>query len=106
LLGAIEAMNLIDEKERALSSFAPPACRVESFLEIGNARKDCRHLLEDKAGFAGKKPRDGRLAGARRAPQDDGWDPAGAQQPGQYAIRPGDVILTDHIGELGGPQYV
>jgi len=39
LLGAIEAMDLVDEQQRAASREAPAARRLENLLEVGDAGK-------------------------------------------------------------------
>jgi hypothetical protein len=63
-------------------------------------------LLEVEPGFAGEEARHGGLTGARWAPEDQGAERAGAQKPGQRAVRANKVILPDDLGERGGPQPV
>ena len=82
------------------------ARHLEGLLEIGDAGEDRRHLLEDEAGGAGEQPRDRRLAGARRPPEDDRRHAPGRDHAGQDAFGTGEMVLPDDVGELLRPQAV
>ena len=53
-----------------LPGLPPRARRVEHLLQIGDAGKHRRELLEMQFGRLGQQPRHGGLAGARRPPED------------------------------------
>ncbi len=48
LLGAVEAMDLVDEKQGLATVGAAQLGRLEDFLQIGNAGKHRRYLLESR----------------------------------------------------------
>ena len=52
LLGAVEAMHLVDEQQRALPALAAGARLLEDFFQVGDAGEDRRDLLEMQVGFA------------------------------------------------------
>ncbi len=68
LLAAVEAVDFVDEQQRALPDLAALARGLEGLLQIGDAGKHRRQLLEMKLESVREKPRDGGLAGARRSP--------------------------------------
>src|SRR5215469_16008840 len=70
LLRAVEPVDLIDEKDRALSETAPVASLLEDLPQILHARENRRKLLKMKPRTARHEPRDRRLACAGRAPED------------------------------------
>ena len=71
LLAAIEAVDFVDEEQRALPRLAAHARGIERLLQIGDAGKYRRQLLEMKLEGVAEKPRDRRFAGSGRSPQDD-----------------------------------
>ncbi len=106
LLGAVEAMDLVDEKQRLAAVLPAQPRRLEHLLQVGDARKDRRYLLEGELRLAGKQPRDRRLAGAGRSPEDHRAERARADQPRQRAILAGQVLLADNLGEVLRAQPV
>ena len=70
LLRAVEAVDLVDEQQRALAGLAPALGAVEGLAQVLHAREDGRELLEGELGLVRQQPRHRGLAGARRAPQD------------------------------------
>jgi hypothetical protein len=50
--GFVEAVNFIDEEQRAPALFAADARSLENLSSDRRHRKNRRHLLEDEAGFA------------------------------------------------------
>ncbi len=70
LLRAVEAVDLVDEQQRAASLLAPRLGRVEHLAQIGDAGMDGRELLEMEIGDFGQQSRHGGLTGARRSPED------------------------------------
>ena len=87
-LGPVEAVDLVDEEQRALPGLPPGARRLEHLLEVGDAGEDRRYLLEMEVGLARQKPRHGRLAGAGRPPEDQRAERAGGEHAGECAVGP------------------
>ena len=106
LLGPVEAVDLVDEEQRALPRLAPAARLLEHLLEVGDAGEDGRDLLEAEVGLARQQPRNRGLAGARRPPEDERAERAGVEHPGERAVRPQQVVLADDVGERLRPQPV
>ncbi len=106
LLGAVEAMDLVDEQQRPLPDLAPRARGVEHLLEVGDAGKNRRDLLELQFGGVRQEPRDRRLAGAGRPPEDERAERTRLQHAGERAVAPEQVILADDLAELARPQFV
>ena len=61
---------------------APAARRLEDLLEVGDAGEDRRDLLEMELGLVREEPRDGGLAGAGRAPEDERAEGAARRSAG------------------------
>src|SRR6516225_615760 len=106
LLCTIEPVHLVDEQQRAPARLTPRARRIECFLQVGDAGKHRRKLLEMQIGRVGQKPRHGGLAGARRAPEDQRAERAGLQHARKRAVSSQDVILTDDLGERARTQPI
>ncbi len=106
LLRPVETVDLVDEEQRSLAGFAPPARRLEHFLQVGDAGEDRRNLLELEVGFLGEQPRDGGLAGPRRPPEDQRAERAGTEHPCQRAVLAEQMVLPDHFRQLLRPQPV
>src|SRR6185312_11593780 len=106
LLRAVESVHLVDEQQRALAHFAPGARRVEHLLEVGDAGKHGRNLLEMQFGGVRQQPRHGGLAGAGRSPEHQRAQRARLQHARQRAIGTEDVILSDDIGERARTEPV
>src|SRR5258705_1233584 len=70
LLGAIEAMDLVDEKQRPLADLTTRLGPVERLAQILHAREDGRELLELEPRLVGQQAGDAGLAGPRRPPHD------------------------------------
>ena len=76
LLRAVEAVDLVDEQQRALAGLAPALGAVEGLAQVLHAREDGRELLEGEVGLVRQQARHRGLAGARRPPQDHALQPA------------------------------
>ena len=59
LLGAVEAMDLVDEQQRALAGTTAARGVLEDPLEVGDAREDGGNLREEEIGLFGDEARDG-----------------------------------------------
>jgi hypothetical protein len=77
---------------------------VEHPAQIGDAGEDGADLLEMQARFGGDQARDGRLADARRPPQDR-RDRA-ARELGQRTLGAEQVRLADDLGQRRRAQAV
>src|SRR5215831_14882881 len=99
-------MNLVDEKKRPLPRLTPRAGGVEHLLEIGDAGKNRRDLLEMQIGRLRQQPRNRGLAGAGRAPKDQRAQGSRLEQARKRAIRPEQMILAHHVTELRRPQLI
>mgnify|MGYP001159731230 CR=1 FL=1 len=106
LLRPVEAMNLIHEEQRlrALARMVPG--RRKHLLEVGDARKHRRDRLEPHAHRVGEQARYRRLAGTRRSPEDDGGQASGRDHAADRAVRSGQMLLPDDIGQCARAQPV
>ena len=86
LLAAVEAVDLVDEQQRAASLLAARLGGVEHLAQVGHAGMNGRELLEMKIGEIGEQPRHGGLARARRSPEDHRGEPAGLDHARQHAL--------------------
>jgi hypothetical protein len=106
LLRTVEAVHLVDEQQRPLPGLAPRARRFECFLQVGDAGEHRGKLLEMQRGRIREQPRDRRLAGAGRSPENQRAERARLQHAGERAVAPEQMILPDHFGEPGRTQLV
>jgi hypothetical protein len=106
LLGAVEAVDLVDEEQGALASGAAHARLLEGLLQVGDAGEDRRQLLEFIAGLLGQQAGDGGLAGAGRAPQDHRGQPLGLSHPADGPVGTQEVILAHDLVQLLRTQAV
>ena len=106
LLGAVEAVDLIDEQQRALPCPPPPRRLVERTLQVGDAGEHRRKLHEMQPRAGGEQPRDGGLAAARRAPEDQRGERPALQHPGERAVGAEQMVLPDHLIERARPQPI
>ena len=106
LLGAVEAVDLVDEQERALPDLAAASSSGEDLAQVGHPGEGRRDLLEDQAGAVGQESGDRRLAAARRAPQDDGGQAARGDHAAQRGAGGEQLVLADDIVERSWAQPV
>ena len=106
LLRTVEAVNLVHEQQRALAGLRSLVGSREGFLEIGHAAEHGADAFEAHAHAVGQQPCDGGLARTRRAPQDHARQAPGGDHPADRALGTGQVILSDHFAERGGPQAI
>ena len=100
LLGAVEAMDLVDEQQRALPSARRwRAPRRTPCLQVGDAGEHRRQRLEVQADRVGEQPRDGGLAAARRAPQDQRGERPRASIRAERAVGAEQMVLADDLVE-------
>ena len=106
LLGAVEAVDLVDEQQRALARVAPGAGGVEHPAQVGHAGEHRGNLLEHQPAHIGQQAGDGGLAGARRAPEHQRGQLAGRHHAAERAVRTQQVVLAHHVGQPFGSQPV
>jgi hypothetical protein len=106
LLGTVEAVDLVDEQQRALADVAARPRPVEGFAQILHAGEDGRKLLELELGLAGEQPCEGGLAGPRRPPEDHADKLAAPEHAREGTARPQQVVLPDHIRKPLGAKAI
>ena len=99
LLGAVEAVDLVDEEQRRLASEAASARGLERLLQVRDAREHRRQLLELVACLLGQQPRDRGLARPGRTPEDHRGQPVRVGHAADRAVRPQQVVLPHHLVE-------
>jgi hypothetical protein len=106
LLRAIEAVDLVDEEQRALAQPGMVTRLGENLLEVGDARENRRDRRKAQPDGLGEQPRDRGFAGARRPPEDHGRQPARRDHPTNRALRAGEMVLADHLIQRARAQPV
>ena len=106
LLGAVEAVDLIDEQQGALPRRPPHPRRLERLLQVGDSGKDRADRLVFIARRLGQQPGDGGLAGAGRPPQDHRAQPPRLDHPADRPARPQQMILPHHLVQRARAQTV
>ena len=100
LLRLVEAVDLVDEQDRAAARAAARLFRFRHDLaDLLDARQHGAERDEVRARRAGDHPRQRRLAGARRAPQDDRSQPVVLDRLAQRPSRPEQRLLADDLVE-------
>ena len=100
LLRPVEAVDLVDEEQRALPHLAALARAVEHLAQIGDAGEHRRERLESEIGARrASKPRDRRLAAARRPPQDHRGELPRADHAADRSFGTEQVVLPDDFAE-------
>ena len=105
LLGAVEAVHLVEEQDRApaLLAHAGPG-PLGDLAHVLDAGGDRRQRLERLAGRAGDQAGDRGLAGAGRAPEHHRRQAVGLDQHPQRTAGPEQLLLADHLVEAARPQ--
>jgi hypothetical protein len=106
LLRPVEAVDLIDEEQRALPHLAAPLCGLEHLSQVCDTGKRRRQGLEGEVGLLGEAPGDRGLPAARRPPQDHRHQPLRSHHPPDRGVVCEQVVLPDHISQCAGPQPV
>jgi hypothetical protein len=78
----------------------------EHLLQIGDAGEHRRDRDEAHPDRIGEQSRDRGLAGARRPPEDHRGELPRRHHPPDRAVRPGQMLLPDHVLEPLRPQPV
>ncbi len=106
LLGAVEAMDLVDEEDRPPAAGLELARLLEGLPQIGDAGHHRRERHQGLAQLGCQQPRQGGLAAARRPPEDHRGEPPRLQHAAQRPVRVEGRVLAHHLVEPGRPQAV
>ena len=106
LLGAVEAVDLVDEQERPAARLTPGTGLLERLLQVGDAGEDRRHLDELEPCLVGQQAGDGGLAGPGRPPQDHRADMPRGEHARQGTLWPEQMVLADDAIEALRPHQV
>ena len=105
LLGAVEAVDLVDEQDGALAVLAQAgAGPVDRLPDVFHAGGHGREGLERLGRGAGHEAGQGGLARPRRPPQDDRRQPVGLDERSQRPPRAEEMVLAHHLVEHPGPH--
>jgi len=103
LLRLVEAMDFINEQDRGLVFVGEPVGGGgQHAAHIGDVGFNPAQPLELIAGLAGDNLRQRRLAGARRAVEDQRLDAIRLNGAAQQLPRPQDVRLADELAQVAG----
>ena len=106
LLGAVEAMDLVDEKQRLAAVRAAKPRALEHLLQVGDAGEDRRNLLEVQGWFRRRAAGRPWFFRCRRPPEDHRAERARTDQARQRAVLAGQMLLADDLAEVFGAQTV
>ena len=102
LLGLVEAMDLVEEEDRALAArVAAVLGALDHLAHLGAPRVDSRGLLEGGARVHREQPRQRRLAGARRPVQDHRVGAALLDRRAQRRAAGEQVLLAHELAQRG-----
>ena len=100
LLGAVEAVDFVDEQHGAVPGLAALARAIENFAQICNAGKHRAQRFELQIRMARQQPRDGGFPAAGRPPQNMRSKPSRGDHAPDHAFSTQQVILADHLIQL------
>ena len=107
LLALVEAMNLVDEQDRALALAAPALFgRLQHLADVLDARQHRAHGFEMGPGQAADDVSERRLAGARRAPEDEGPELILLDRTSQGRARAEGFVLAEDLVEGAGTHAI
>src|SRR5690606_9662866 len=105
LLRLVEAVDLIAEQDRATSRRLLPRARfLHDLADARDAFRDRAEVDERGVRPLGDDPRERRLAGPRRPPEDDAADRVLLDQFAQRLAWPEQVLLADVRVECARPH--
>ena len=104
LLGLGEPVHLVDEQHGLLAVRGRPAGDVDDGADLLDPGRQRRQRLEPAAGRLRDQRRQRRLAGARRAVEDDRRRTRPLDQPAQRRARLQQVVLADDLVEGRRPH--
>jgi hypothetical protein len=104
LLALVEAVHLVDEDDRRPTRTSRRLRPLDRLTDVLDAAKHRRHGDELGIEGVGHQPRQRRLAGAGRAPEDHRVQSAGLECGAQGLARTEQMALADHLVERLRPQ--
>ena len=106
LLGLVEAMDLVDEEDRASASGLAFPGLVDGRADLADTRENSRERDEFRSMPAGDQAGQGRLAGSRRSPENQRRQFArrAAQRHAQERFLADDIGLAHEFIEGAGPH--
>ena len=101
LLALVETVHLVDEDDGALLLQAVARGRgaLDRLADVLHAAKHGADAEELRIEGIGHQPRDRRLAGARRSPEDARMRLPRLERDAQRHARPQQVLLADHLAQ-------
>ena len=102
LLRLVEAVRLIDEEHRRNAGVG--LCLGDGGAHVAHPGEHRREAGPTGAGGVGEELRQGRLAAARRPPQDHRCHPAGRRLAAERRVRPQEVALADELIQARRPH--
>ncbi len=105
LLGLIEAMNLINEKDGLLLVLAAAFLGfLDDAAQVSHPRRDCTDGAEVGIGGIGNNIGQGGLAAARRPPEDNRGQLASFNGPPEHAPLAHELLLADELLKIRWPH--
>ena len=100
LLGLVEAMDLVDEQDRPAAVHGQPLSGGgDGRADVGDTGEDCRQGHKAGRHGIGQDPGQGRLAGSRWAPQEEGAQVSVFGRATERPTLPDKVGLADKLGK-------
>src|SRR3954464_13501538 len=104
LLGAVEAVDLVEEQDGAATLLTHAgAGALGDLAHVLHPGGDRRQRLEGLAGRPGDQPGDRRLPRARWAPEDHRREAIGLDEHAQRTSRAAHLVLAEDPGERSRP---
>jgi len=105
LLGLVEAVDLVDEQDRALPAHLAKLLRVADDLsQLGHSTRHRGDVDELRPRLLGRYGGERGLPRAGRAPQDHRRNLTRVDRLAQHAALADDVLLTDELRQVDGPH--
>ena len=104
LLGLVEAVDLVDEYDRAAAGAPQPLGVRQNHLHVLDAAQDAAEGYELALRGRGDDARQGGLAGSGRSPQDDRSERVRLDLAPKGLARAQESLLSDELVERAGPH--
>ena len=106
LLGAVEAVDLVDEQQRPPPARPQPARLLVALAQVGDPGHHRRERQQRLIHLPRQQPGERGLPAARRPPQDQRGQPPPRQHPRQRRLGRQQVLLAHKLAQLRRPQQV
>jgi hypothetical protein len=105
LLRLREAVDLVEEQNRSLASFAEAVTgTLDGAAHVLHAGVHCGELLEGACSAPRNGQRECGLAGAGWTPQQHRRESVGLHQRTQWPSRPDEMVLSDNVVDRTRPK--